>query len=106
MNNTEGSLAASVEVAIVGAGPYGLSIAAHLRAARISFRIFGIPLQLWREHMPEGMVLKSDGFASNLSDPKGEFTLEAFCRHRGIPYHHTDRPVELNTFREYALAFQ
>src|SRR5215510_7490429 len=30
-----------VQVAIVGAGPYGLSIAAHLRACGIRFRIFG-----------------------------------------------------------------
>ena len=55
-------------MAIVGAGPYGLSVAAHLGAAGLSFRQFGLPMKLWRENMPGGMFLKSQGFASNLSD--------------------------------------
>lgn len=94
------------DVAIVGAGPYGLSIAAHLRAAGVTFRIFGSPLQTWREHMPNGMLLKSDGFASNLSDPGAAFTLEHFCRMSGIAYDDTRIPVSLETFRAYGLAFQ
>lgn len=94
------------EVAIVGAGPYGLSIAAHLRAAGLSFRIFGFPMQSWREHMPPGMHLKSDGFASNLSDPKGSFTLGQFCAEQRIPYHDTKIPVRLDTFTAYGLEFQ
>jgi cation diffusion facilitator CzcD-associated flavoprotein CzcO len=57
------------EVAIVGAGPYGLSLAAHLRSAGADFRVIGHPMEAWRNHMPEGMLLKSDGFASNLYDP-------------------------------------
>ena len=51
-------------VVIIGAGPYGLSVAAHLRAHGVAFRIFGAPLDSWRNHMPVGMMLKSDGFAS------------------------------------------
>ena len=35
----------------------------------VRFRIFGRPMHTWREQMPNGMILKSDGFASNLSDP-------------------------------------
>ena len=58
------------EVAIVGAGPYGLSLAAHLHDRQIDFQIFGKPMEFWRDHMPKGMHLKSDGFASNLYDPK------------------------------------
>ena len=46
----------AVEVAIVGAGPYGLSVAAHLRKAGVSVRQFGLPMQLWRDFMPEGTV--------------------------------------------------
>ena len=37
-----------IDVAIVGAGPYGLSIAAHLRARDIPFRIFGQPMLSWQ----------------------------------------------------------
>jgi putative flavoprotein involved in K+ transport len=93
-------------VAIVGAGPYGLSVSAHLSGRGIEHRVFGSPMLTWREHMPNGMILKSDGFASNLSDPKAEFTLERFCAERGTPYDHTRVPVQLDTFREYGLAFQ
>ncbi len=94
------------EVIVIGAGPYGLSIAAHLQSQGISTAIFGPPMEVWREHMPKGMLLKSDGFASNLSDPASSFTLKHFCHTRGIPYDDTRLPVPIETFVEYALAFQ
>ena len=75
----------AVDVAIVGAGPYGLSVAAHLRGAGVSYRQFGLPMHLWRDAMPRGMFLKSQGFASNLSDPERSHTLEAFCRRPATP---------------------
>jgi thioredoxin reductase len=91
---------------IVGAGPYGLSLAAYLRHSGVPFRIFGRPMDSWRAHMPKGMCLKSDGFASNIYDPKNQFTLEKFCAERGIPYSDTGLPVQLETFSEYGLAFK
>jgi hypothetical protein len=94
------------DVAIVGAGPYGLSLAAHLRAAGIEARSFGIPMQLWRAHMPEGMILKSNGFASNLSSPDKAHTLQAFCAATGRPYAHYGLPVPLETFAAYGSWFQ
>lgn len=94
------------EIAIVGAGPYGLSIAAHLAALDISFRIFGTPMTVWSEHMPKGMQLKSEGFASSLSHPRGEFTLRDYCSRMGIPYKDAGLPVKLQTFIDYGLAFQ
>ncbi|MFL5287738.1 MAG: FAD-dependent monooxygenase [Rhodopila sp.] len=54
------------DVAIIGAGPYGLSLAAHLSAAGVDNQVFGKPMQFWRTCMPDGMVLKSEGFASDL----------------------------------------
>ena len=53
------------QIAIVGAGPYGLSLAAHLGARGADFQIFGEPMSFWQANMPKGMHLKSDGFASN-----------------------------------------
>lgn len=94
------------EIAIVGAGPYGLSIAAHLRGSGIPFRIFGRPMDSWLSHMPMGMSLKSDGFASNISDPNGTLTLRKFCAERGIEYADSAVPVRLDTFSSYGLAFQ
>jgi thioredoxin reductase len=93
------------DVAIVGAGPYGLSIAAHLKARKIRFRIFGRPMESWRKNMPKGMLLKSDGFASNLFDPEGKFTLKQFCAQQGIDYSDTQFPVSLETFCAYGLSF-
>jgi thioredoxin reductase len=91
---------------IVGAGPYGLSIAAHLQHRGIPFRIFGRPMDSWRAHMPKGMLLKSDGFASTICDPVGRLTLQKFCAERGIPYADTGIPVPLEAFTDYGLAFK
>jgi Pyridine nucleotide-disulphide oxidoreductase len=94
------------DVAIVGAGPYGLSVAAHLRRSGLSVRQFGLPMRLWRASMPRGMYLKSQGFASNLSDPDAAFTLGAFCRSSGRPYAGYGLPVPLDTFVAYGAWFQ
>ncbi len=91
---------------IVGAGPYGLSIAAHLRNREIPFRIFGRAMDSWISHMPKGMMLKSDGFASNISDPESDYTLRRFCAEKGIPYDDKGIPVSLETFAGYGLAFR
>lgn len=95
-----------LEVAIVGAGPYGLSIAAHFRARGIPFRVFGPPMHSWREHMPKGMMLKSDGFASNLYDPDRRFLLKNYCADQNIPYTDDQTPVHLETFSSYGVAFR
>jgi FAD-dependent urate hydroxylase len=95
-----------VDVAIVGAGPYGLSLAAHLRGAGVNYRQFGLPMRLWQAYMPKGMFLKSQGFASNLSDPRGTHTLEAFCNEAGRPYASYGLPVPLDTFVGYGQWFQ
>ncbi|MHB8412140.1 MAG: NAD(P)-binding domain-containing protein [Candidatus Acidiferrales bacterium] len=95
-----------LEIAIVGAGPYGLSIAAHFRRRGIPFRIFGRPMDSWMAHMPKGMMLKSDGFASNIYDPNSEFRLKDFCAERQIEYSDAGIPVRLETFAGYGLAFK
>jgi len=97
---------ASTQVAIIGAGPYGLSIAAHLRARNIDFRIFGIPMNSWRTGMPAGMFLKSEAFASNLYDPEARCTLKSFCVRNGIAYSDYGLPVSLAAFVDYGLSFQ
>jgi thioredoxin reductase len=97
---------AETEVAIIGAGPYGLALAAYLRGLRVEHRIFGIPMESWRTKMPQGMLLKSHGFASNLYDPDDAYTLQRFCGWNGVPYDDYAIPVPLETFCDYGLAFQ
>lgn len=94
------------DVVIVGAGPYGLSLAAHLQAQGVKTRIFGRPMDTWVSHMPAGMHLKSEGFASNLADPQDEWTLRTHCKQTAQPYQDTGLPVSLQCFQEYGLAFQ
>jgi len=97
---------AKCDVAIIGAGPYGLSIAAHLKAEGVDFRIFGHPMHTWLAHMPKGMKLKSEGFASRLYDPGSTFPLEVYCKENDIPYAHIGLPVPLEVFASYGLEFQ
>ena len=94
------------DVAVIGAGPYGLSLAAHLRSKGINFRIFGIPMDTWRSHMPEGMMLKSEGFASNLNAPDATSTLKSYCAQHGVPYADRGLPIKLADFIAYADWFR
>ena len=95
-----------IDIAIIGAGPYGLSIAAHLAQTPLTFRIFGTPMTSWSRQMPKGMLLKSDGFASDLYDPGSTFTLRHFCAENSIPYSDVGNPVSADTFIAYGLEFQ
>jgi cation diffusion facilitator CzcD-associated flavoprotein CzcO len=89
----------SIDVAIIGAGPYGISIASHLRDRGIEFRIFGTPMHTWRT-MPPGMFLKSFDFATNIYTPQPHFTFREFCRARGIT---VMEPISIATFGEYGV---
>jgi FAD-dependent urate hydroxylase len=95
-----------VEAIVVGAGPYGLSMAAHLRAANIGFQIIGQPMESWRKHMPAGMALKSEPFASNLSDPTARYTLENFRIAGGRTYRRKGGPLAIADFIDYADWFR
>jgi hypothetical protein len=95
-----------VDIVIIGAGPYGLSVAAHLKARGVGFRIFGSSMHTWLAQMPKGMRLKSEGFASSLDDPDSAFTLAHYCKEQRIPYADVGLPVPLETFTSYGLEFQ
>jgi thioredoxin reductase len=97
---------ADLETALIGAGPYGLSIAAHLKARGLPYQMFGTPLVSWRKYMPEGMVLKSERFASNLWDPARRFTLERYSAERRERYQPVGLPLPLATFLDYADWFR
>lgn len=93
---------ADYEVAVIGAGPYGLSAAAHLKASGIGVRVFGKPMEFWAEKMPEGMLLRSPRVASNISDPTHAFSLESFELAAGKA---PSAPIPLGTFVDYGMWF-
>jgi hypothetical protein len=95
-----------VPIAVVGAGPYGLSLGAHLRMQDLEFRLLGTPMRTWRWGMPAQMLLKSAGFASNLFEPTRSHTLGRFCADHGLRYQDEGWPVPLGTFVDYGLWFQ
>jgi FAD-dependent urate hydroxylase len=95
---------AGCDVAIVGAGPYGLATAAHLRAHRgLDVRVFGEPMSFWEERMPAGMLLRSPYAASHIADPDCALTLDVFGEATGSP---VQPPVPLARFIEYGRWFQ
>ncbi|MGW3723892.1 NAD(P)-binding domain-containing protein [Streptomyces sp. F001] len=92
------------DLLVVGAGPYGLSIASHAAAAGLNLRVFGRPMASWRDHMPRGMFLKSEPWASNLSDPAGRWRLDVYCAEHGLEARHA-RPIPVEAFASYGLWF-
>jgi cation diffusion facilitator CzcD-associated flavoprotein CzcO len=98
-----GPSSADCDVAVIGAGPYGLSAGVHLKAKGIAVRVFGEPMEFWANKMPEGMLLRSPRVASSLSDPDRAFTLEAY---ETASKKEPCAPVPLDTFVEYGRWFR
>jgi len=92
-------------VAIIGAGPYGLSLAAHLAARNIEHRIFGTPMRFWVNVAAAGSrrFLKSYCFGTNLSAPKPGFSFADYNGPRGLE---TFEPCSIGNFAAYGQWFQ
>src|SRR3981081_3625748 len=92
------------DVAIIGAGPYGLSATAHLRTVKgLDVHTFGEPMSFWERNMPRGMLLRSGWTASHIADPDQSLTLDAY---RTASRKHFSSPVPLDRFVDYALWYQ
>jgi FAD-dependent urate hydroxylase len=91
-----------IHVAVVGAGPYGLSAAAHLRRAGVEVLVLGDPMSFWRT-MPKGMVLRSNWTATCIGEYEGPLSLDSYRDATGASF---DRPVPLARFIEYGTWVQ
>jgi len=92
-------------VAIIGAGPYGLSLAAHLAARKVEHRIFGHPMLFWSRIADAGgeRYLKSFCFGTNISSPTRGSTFADYSIPRGLE---TFEPCSIMDFAAYGLWFQ
>ena len=96
--NKPSESAIETPVLIIGAGPFGLSLAAYLRDLGLDCVVAGDAMRFWREHMPAGMLLRS-GLDWHL-DVAEEATLEAFVRECGL-----DEAVVLPLSRDRYLEY-
>jgi FAD-dependent urate hydroxylase len=95
-------MAQDTDVTIVGSGPYGLGLAAHLRARGVKYRIFGESMRFWRD-MPIGVNLKSLAFASNIALPERGFTYPQWCLDHGLEDY---EPCTMQSFAQYGVEMQ
>jgi len=91
-----------IEVAVIGAGPHGLSAAIHLRRAGVAAHVFGEPMSFW-SGMPKGMRLRSNMSATNMVEPEGPLSLKGYMDHTREAFGH---PVSLRRFVDYGLWVQ
>lgn len=89
------------QVVIIGAGPFGLSISAHLSALGVDHLIVGRTNNTYRSLVPDGMLMKSEPYASTIASPDGKYTLAAFSASQGLDYVDRVGPVTRDRFVEY-----
>jgi FAD-dependent urate hydroxylase len=93
----------SCEVAVIGAGPYGLSVAAHLDHAGMSTRVFGEPMGFWRRNMPKGMMLRSPWHGTHISSPNRAHSLDVYASAHNVD---DAKLLPLENFVDYGAWFQ
>jgi thioredoxin reductase len=97
---------ATSDVLVIGAGPFGLSISAHLRHHGVEHTIVGRPMDTWRTHMPLGMFLKSEPYGSVISAATRGYDIATYATLHGFD-DYVDRvgPLSLERFLGYANWF-
>jgi hypothetical protein len=91
------------DVAVVGAGPYGLACAAFMRHGGVDVQAFGRPMSYWAEQMPRGMLLRSRRRSSHIAGPRRALTIDAFERETGA---RLAEPIRLEDFVDYGGWYQ
>jgi FAD-dependent urate hydroxylase len=93
-------LSGHLDVAVIGAGPFGLSVAAHLQDRAV--RTFGAEMATWQNCMPNGMLLRSAWDETSLSAPGGLGTIDHWVSATGGP---REEPIPLDLFLRYSAWF-
>jgi lysine/ornithine N-monooxygenase len=91
-----------MDLIIIGAGPYGISLAAHASAHHLTYKLLGYPMHFWKNQMPQEMFIRTNPISIGLSDPQTEYTLERFSEETGVEI---TTPLPRPVFVDYAFWF-
>lgn len=80
----------------------GLSMSTYLRGLGVDHAIVGKPMDTYRAHVPVGMVMKSEPYASVIASPQSGYDVAAYCRENGFYYVDRVGPLSLERFMGYA----
>lgn len=92
-----------VNLLIIGAGPFGLSMAAYAKHLGIDHVIVGKPMEFWIKNMPRDMYLRST--IDWHLDPLDIYTIEKFVDAQDLKPSDVD-PLSLSFYLSYAQWFQ
>lgn len=91
-----------LDIAIIGSGPYGISLAAHAVANGLSYTLLGYPMDFWKSTMPQDMFIRTPYEFIQFSDPHDAFTMTRFSDETGVEL---VNPLPRPTFVQYAMWF-
>ncbi|WP_442599956.1 NAD(P)-binding domain-containing protein [Neobacillus sp. D3-1R] len=91
-----------LDVIIIGSGPFGISLAAHVVANKLQYKLFGYPMDFWKNQMPQDMFIRTPHEFVSFSDSKDEFTIQQFSEETGTEL---ITPLPRPIFVEYANWF-
>ncbi|MFT4414202.1 NAD(P)-binding domain-containing protein [Fredinandcohnia humi] len=91
-----------LDVIIVGSGPFGISLASHAVSNNLKYKLFGYPMDFWKNQMPQDMFIRTPHEFVSFSDSKDELTVQRFSKETGIEL---VTPLPRPIFIEYANWF-
>ncbi|MFD2442667.1 NAD(P)-binding domain-containing protein [Bacillus sp. CGMCC 1.16607] len=91
-----------LDVIIIGSGPFGISLGAHAVANNLKYKLFGYPMDFWKNQMPQDMFIRTPHEFVSFSDSKDELTVQQFSKETGKEL---VTPLPRPIFVEYASWF-
>src|SRR5690242_8048117 len=88
---------------IIGAGPFGLALAAYARHLNIDHIVVGKSMDFWKTHMPQGMLLRSA--CDWHLDPLNIHTIDCYLQGQGLKPQDVE-PLSLAFYLSYVQWFQ